>query len=206
MATVEFYSKGQVDAKIPSAAQLVPSTSGATSGDVLTFDGSSVGWAAGGGGGGGDGWEEIDLSSIPADWQNGDKVKIAIGGHFGAVAPSSWTDAISDPAYYYNFVPSRWGTKDSIIEGEYYPLADNSNNSSGTNDPIAIQINAAYIAMMVVANVGSINNFNDTSLTTRTLFRLKMAYFNGSSSKTSYIDVSRSNITTYIAKMWRKKA
>jgi len=51
MATVEFYSKAQVDAKIPSAAQLVPTTSGATSGDVLTFDGSSVGWAAGGGGG-----------------------------------------------------------------------------------------------------------------------------------------------------------
>lgn len=50
MATVEFYSKGQVDAKIPSAAQLVPSTSGATSGDVLTFDGSDVGWAAAGGG------------------------------------------------------------------------------------------------------------------------------------------------------------
>lgn len=51
MATVEFYSKAQVDAKIPSAAQLVPTTSGATSGDVLTFDGSDVGWAAAGGGG-----------------------------------------------------------------------------------------------------------------------------------------------------------
>lgn len=62
MATVEFYSKGQVDAKIPSAAQLVPSTSGATSGDVLTFDGSSVGWAAGGGGGGGE--TVTDVTSI----------------------------------------------------------------------------------------------------------------------------------------------
>lgn len=52
MPTVDIYSKQQVDALIPSANQLVPSTSGASSGDVLTFDGSNVGWAAGGGGGG----------------------------------------------------------------------------------------------------------------------------------------------------------
>lgn len=62
MTTVDFYSKGQTDAllsnkadttALPTSSQLVPSTSGASSGDVLTFDGSSVGWSAGGGGGGG---------------------------------------------------------------------------------------------------------------------------------------------------------
>lgn len=62
MPTVDIYSKGQTDAllsakansaDLPSSAQLVPSTSGASSGDVLTFDGSSVGWAAGGSGGSG---------------------------------------------------------------------------------------------------------------------------------------------------------
>ena len=58
MPTVDIYSKGQTDTllsakanttDLPSSAQLVPSTSGATAGDVLTFDGSSVDWAAGGG-------------------------------------------------------------------------------------------------------------------------------------------------------------
>ena len=62
MPTVDFYSKSQMDTKLsnkadtsslPTSSQLVPSTSGASSGDVLTFDGSSVGWAAGGGGGSG---------------------------------------------------------------------------------------------------------------------------------------------------------
>ena len=62
MPTVDFYSKGQTDSllsakanatDLPSSAQLVPSTSGASSGDVLTFDGSNIGWAAGGSGGSG---------------------------------------------------------------------------------------------------------------------------------------------------------
>ena len=60
MPTVDFYSKGQTDtllaskadsSALPTSAQLVPPTSGASSGDVLTFDGSNVGWSAGGGGG-----------------------------------------------------------------------------------------------------------------------------------------------------------
>ena len=46
MATIDIYSKAQMDAKLPP-------TTGASSGDVLTFDGTNTDWAAGGGGGGG---------------------------------------------------------------------------------------------------------------------------------------------------------
>ena len=85
MATVEFYSKGQVDAKIPSAAQLVPSTSGATSGDVLTFDGSNVGWAAGGGGGGGRTLTEITTKAELDAWMDsaklGDEIMFGLIGY-----------------------------------------------------------------------------------------------------------------------------
>ena len=61
MPTVDFYSKGQTDTllsakanttDLPTSAQLVPATSSASAGDVLTFDGSSIGWSAGGSGGG----------------------------------------------------------------------------------------------------------------------------------------------------------
>ena len=61
MVTVDFYSKGQTDTllsakanstDLPASSQLVPATTGASAGDVLTFDGSAVGWSAGGGGGG----------------------------------------------------------------------------------------------------------------------------------------------------------
>ena len=44
MASIDLYTKQQIDAKIPS-------TSGASSGDVLTFNGSATVWAAPGGGG-----------------------------------------------------------------------------------------------------------------------------------------------------------
>lgn len=37
---------------LPTSSQLVPSTSGASSGDVLKFDGTNIGWSAGGSGGG----------------------------------------------------------------------------------------------------------------------------------------------------------
>ena len=78
MVTINVYDKGQVDdlladkadvsnvytktqadalladkadvADLPTSEELVPDTAGASSGDVLTFNGSSVGWAAGGGG------------------------------------------------------------------------------------------------------------------------------------------------------------
>ena len=46
MTTVQFYSKDQVDAKIPESSQLVPATTGASAGDVLTFDGEDVAWTA----------------------------------------------------------------------------------------------------------------------------------------------------------------
>lgn len=45
MATIDIYSKAQIDAKLPP-------TTGAANGDVLTFDGTNTVWAAGGGGGG----------------------------------------------------------------------------------------------------------------------------------------------------------
>lgn len=59
MPSVKIYSKEQTDtllgnkadtSALPSSSQLVPSTSGATSGDVLTFDGTNVGWSAASGG------------------------------------------------------------------------------------------------------------------------------------------------------------
>lgn len=52
MVNLNIYSKEQVDAMIPSSDRLVPSTTGATSGQVVTFDGVSVAWATPSGGGG----------------------------------------------------------------------------------------------------------------------------------------------------------
>lgn len=74
MATLKIYSKDQTDAllankadtsALPAASQLVPSTSGAASGDVLTVGASGPEWATPGGGSSGltahtyNTWEEL---------------------------------------------------------------------------------------------------------------------------------------------------
>lgn len=50
MTNLNIYSKEQIDAILPTSSQLVPSTSGASLGDVLTYDGSDISWAPSSGG------------------------------------------------------------------------------------------------------------------------------------------------------------
>ena len=196
MATVEFYSKAQVDAKIPSAAQLVPTTSGATSGDVLTFDGSSVGWAAGGGGGS-SGWEEIDLSNLPTDFANTDELMILLKVKpFLSGTPATWTTAINasnlslDDATYAEYPTPILHVKSNGVYGCKFGIFDNGTNS------------IMYYALGMNLVFKQTENLNGTS----NWLALYAFAFNGSNFvQTSATNVKRSNITTYIDKMYRKK-
>ena len=50
MPSVNIYSKEQIDNLMPSSDELVPDTSGASNGDVLTYDGTDIGWMTPSGG------------------------------------------------------------------------------------------------------------------------------------------------------------
>ena len=98
MPTVDFYSKGQTDTllsakanttDIPTSAQLVPSTSGASQGDVLSFNGSSTEWSTPSGGG--DGWEDVDLSQA-VTFADGDELEFELKFRVStSLSVTSWT-------------------------------------------------------------------------------------------------------------------
>lgn len=199
MATVEFYSKAQVDAKIPSAAQLVPTTSGATSGDVLTFDGSSVGWVAAGGGGGGDVWEELDLTNLPNDFQVGDEIEVTCHMYFRPTASvASWasdiagiTESHANQAEYHFTTKFILGSTDGATE-------------FGSGSAVYLQYSNC-LSVTSLRVLYSTTNWNSADAT-KTLFGYLGIVFNGKSCLTTNVNINRNNISDYILSIKRKSS
>ena len=155
---------------------------------------------------GGDGWEEIDISNIPNDWENGDEVKIAVCGYYDLPSVSSWSSTFSEPSQPFNFIPSRWASKDGVRVASGYLYGDtDSTNAQDANAVLSIyDFYQAIAAQMSLRSIGSVKSFN-SSETSYTLFTISIRSYNGSSSYVKSISVNKSNISTYIAHMWRKK-
>ena len=206
MPTVDFYSKGQTDSllsakadssDLPSSSQLVPSTSGASSGDVLTFNGSSTEWAAPGGSGGD--WIEIDVSNMPTNFTNGEIIRLGlmIKPSYTGSPPTGWSSAV-------NVTPTI--AKDNQPHIFEFMIMSGSNTETRqliSQDNLYSMNMATFLKGNTTA--GDINGVNAGS-SSYSLFNIEViAYNGGSTQKQATVQITKADLSTYV-RLWRKSA
>lgn len=145
---------------------------------------------------GGDGWEELNLSSLPADFAEND----IIFGYTGIqpnIKASSWTGAITISDY-------------TQVE-EYRPfifMLTDSKQFVRTNiaefyNPVTIPA----ISSLSLYYVNTPSVWNEGGSSTDGLFQFAINAFNGSGSSAIYAPtIYKDNITQFVHKIWRLKS
>lgn len=151
----------------------------------------------------GDGWEELDLSNLPRDFADGDHIKIqmrAIGiTPQSSVANPGWNDEITDitispsPSSVLNVI-GEYAINDSSNVSFYNPLLFYYNTN----------LNRNYLQGGGIQQVNDSSDFNNNNNNT-ILFIIFAYVINGAGQVFDKVSVTRSNITNYVYKMWRKK-
>ena len=140
---------------------------------------------------GGEVWEEVDLNNWPTDWVAGDKLKVqpfkmtSSGG-----TASSWTGSISPitASVTTNTYPSIYTFELQANEQSFF-------------EPIGIFVNKNSICVysFSIINARTFNSSSDG------LFAYRANAFNGAGQSQNTIQVTRSNISSRIYKVWRLK-
>ena len=142
------------------------------------------------GGSGGNGWEKLNLTSLPTDFAEGDTILI-----FSKITVTadvnSWNTAPSLPTIGY----------DQYIE---YPIMIKLHSIyRNYNNPIAINTSAKYVGMVNLTNIADYNSWNNPG---QALLTIQAYAFNGDGRGVSGpLNITRANITTYISEMYRLK-
>ena len=134
-------------------------------------------------------WEELDLSNFPTDWVNGDRYRIQF--KVGATpSASSWKSAIQSVSLYTYNIP-----KSPVLS--YEVLSEDQNPQSIIN----FYVHNTAVYGLLFTRINPVANYTAGIIGTITPFA-----FNGVSSKTgTATTINKSNIQTYVYKMWRLK-
>ena len=200
MTTVDFYSKGQTDTllsakanttDLPTSDQLVPATTSASVGDVLTIGNSGAEWSTPSGG---DGWEEIDLTNLPTDFADTDILLINLSfdaNPSGISSITSWSSSVSGVT---------WNPQANNL----YKIIISLNQIS-PNIPFNIPYhNDNCIEMNYISLIGSGATWNSMTQYD-VLLTISYMVFNGSGKKRSAKNITGSDIGTYIKGIKRMK-
>ena len=135
---------------------------------------------------GGSEWEELDLSNLPTDFTNNDFLKIDI--HFYSIFSyriENWNSTFDESDI------SEFNSGSIIIEKGI------DSNPSRPNVPYALYYARGGIVLSTI-DIDSNPNSDD-------LFSLTAFAFNGATHTYKETKVTRSNVSTYINHIWRKK-
>lgn len=142
---------------------------------------------------GGEVWEEVNLSSFPTDWVAGDRVKIEFS-IIGSIQAKNYNSAITVSI---GIGGSR--VKNAIKE---YSIPDTSISFYTPYDNIFTTTEGMGVCVAYVHEIWEYSNWNGSGI----MFVIDGGGFNGNyMTPAEQIQITRSNITSYISKMWRLK-
>ena len=175
-----------VTKEVEAFGQLVDQPIGSIA--MLDANGNPMNFTAGGGG---EVWEEVDLSNFPADWVNGERFKASFKIETTLTnTVSNWTTSISSNSI--NFINT---TKTTPFIEFTIPITTNSQNSI-----VEINYTSGTLNLAWVNAINTANNFNANNI-----IQIVAIAFNGTGYKVGSLMINRTNISTYIDKMYRLK-
>ena len=152
-----------------------------------------------GGSGSGEVWEELDLINMPADFSEGDRIKVIFSVYPTITDATSWTGSFSSS----NNIISYIGQTCSPIEFILYNGRQMMQNLVCIDRKVNVTNNTLTgIGYISVYSHGSIDQMNDGTL----YFNLTGNEFNGTSARYKDLKITSSNLSRYVFKMWRIKA
>lgn len=140
--------------------------------------------------GGSDNWVEIDLNNWPNDFQPTDIIKVEFKKLKLNMAYSSgndWTDTI----YSINSIDGIGSNPNTVI----LTLDDSVNP---LNYLLSYNITSDVCVTIAIYRVFSNYSFGSN------LFDIRGSYFNGGNCKTTDVTISKTNLTNYVNRIWRK--
>lgn len=173
-------------------SNLIPKVNG-IAGQVWTSGGDgTASWAdatSGGGSSGGEVWEEVDLANFPTDWEVGDRVKFVYTDKSIKVTVTDWASKFSINGYstskYYS----------QIIEFEL------RKSYGSVNIPFYMGgTPSKYLDIGYIDTIGGVNYWNYYD---RPAFSINHIIFNGNTSESRSRSIYKSDLSTYVSKMWR---
>ena len=141
---------------------------------------------------GGEVWEELDLSNMPTDFADGDRIKFQPVQIGVKTTPSSWSTAPTTVTIEKNNSLTSSAINESIIGAiGYFKTPSNFN---------ICDADSSYVTFLKWI-IGSASNWNNGSL----FMNLYVYVFNGAGGKIASVNIDSNNLSSYIAKMWRLK-
>ena len=126
-------------------------------------------------------WEEVDLNNWPTDWVVGDLVRVDFQIGFSSNSPYSTGFDLNSRIITFSLISLKTPCQ---ADTPLLIKKDSSTTASALN----------YIYIKYIRG----NNFNSAG---DELFRIEARY----NSKVSENTINKSNLTTYVRKMWRKR-
>lgn len=142
-------------------------------------------------GGSSDDWEVLTLSNLPTDFAIGDELEIVFKASASANSIGSWD---IEPTSI-NITASS-----NILRIARVKLSSNTDSYFGVN--VFTLIKDYGIITTTIDIVYGVNKWNSQ---TNSLFTLKASIFNGAGNSTDSQEINRSNISSYVYSMKRKK-
>lgn len=141
---------------------------------------------------GGEVWKEVDLNNWPTNWVSGDKVRIIIDSYVTGTSSNSW-----------NTIPPTIGIygKDgnhlsNIVE---FIIPENATQS---NIPLSMYFERYSLNALAISSIKPVTSWNTNG---HDKIRINGYRFNGGGLAEDGVNISNSNITQYVHKMWRLK-
>lgn len=139
------------------------------------------------GGAGGEVWEEVDLNNFPTNWGNRDRIKVSFYDMFSQPVSGNWNTTPEMPQL--NSSPTNpLGIVELILFG-----------SSQDNIIIAVKANGYNIGTVSISLSGP------SEMNSNSVFSVYARSFNSGGVSSNALNITRSNISQYIFKMWRLK-
>lgn len=144
-------------------------------------------------------WEELSLTDLPTDFEYTDRLKILFRV-WPSATMTAWTTAPTSPVF--KTIPDPM----VCIFHEISGLAQtNSMAAKFPMTPLSASITSYGACFITIGAIYSATNWNNTTDTSTNLIKLNISAFNAGGMIGSSIYVTRSNISTYISRIERKK-
>ena len=139
------------------------------------------------GGSGGEVWEEVDLNNFPTNWGNKDRIKVSFYDMFSQPGSGNWNTTPEMPQL--NSSPTNpLGIVELILFG-----------SNQDNIIIAVKASGYNIGTVSISLSGA------SEMNSNSVFSVYARSFNSGGVSSNALNITRSNISQYIFKMWRLK-
>lgn len=151
---------------------------------------------------GGEEWEEVNLSNFPTDWVANERIKVQIKPFVAStsLSPYKWSTPPSnvDVTVYNN--PSVQTFKRATVEISISD--DNTNGLSFVQVPISIDYSGLqYLSIITIKAISSYTTFNSGG----TLFTIEGMVVNGGGIYVKSVNITSSNLSSYVEKIYRLK-